>query len=1118
MSTKTNIVKQQLQDYKKKYYKNLLFRGLITSISLIISALLLITMLEYLGHFNTTIRTSFFFFYLAIVGFSTIKWIIIPIKKLINIDKELSDEEAALQIGYYFPDIKDKLLNTLQLIRLSDLNNELVSASIEQRSNSFSTFTFSNAVDYKKNKRIIWRYLLAPATLLFLILIFVPDYFADSANRIVRYNEVITPKAPFNFIVDAETLNCFEKESIDVKVKIDGKSLPSEMYFEENGLKKKMLKTADDQYIITLNNLNEDVSFQFYANGFYSNEYTISVLKRPEIKSFTIDLDYPNYINKKNESLSNSGSITVPEGTLVKWTLKTKNTSDITVNFLSDSTSHKATRENDTYSFTKKAIASTNYSVKGKNDNGFNKDKIEFQLNVVKDQYPTITLNSFNDTILYSTLLLSGNIGDDYGITSLKLFYKTSAKQTQFKSIAIPFNRNQTHQTFFYNLKLDSLAIAAGEKIEYYIKIWDNDAVNGSKWTATQIGVFNIPSKDKVEEELKNSSADTEKAFNETLKETQKFRKELNKLNDKIKTKKDLSWQDKKDVEKLLDQHKNLEKKVDDLKQNFNKTKEQSKRFEKQNDDLKDKLEQLDKLMKDILDEETKKLMEELEKLLKENAQPEALQEKLDKLEQQDKNLENEIDRTLEMFKQMRFDQQLESAKTMLEELAKKQDELADKTKDSKDQNELKEEQKEINKEFEELKKDLDDLNETNESLKNKNDLDNLDKQEESISEDMQDSKESLDSNKNKKASESQKSAADKMKKMAQQMQDMQSAMGKEQAQENLDDLRDILENLITLSFEQETLMVDFRSIRQNDPRFVELSQKQLKLNDDAKIIEDSLLALAQRVFEIQSFVTREVGEMKYNMQQSTNAIKQRNASLASGKQQLAMTSINNLALMLNDVLKQMQAQMAQKMQGDQMCNKPGGKGQGKGKGGKPKMGDMQKQLNDMMKELQGSQKSGRQLSEELAKLAQQQQAVRQALNEARSKMQGELGKKPGEGKEEGGDEAGQKLSEKLKQLEKLMEETETDLVNKQLSQKTIQRQQEIMTRLLEAEKAIREKDFENERESKTGTQFNRNTSPEIEEYIKQKEKEIELLRTVPPNLNPYYKQETNEYFQRIEN
>lgn len=1117
MSTKTNIVKQQLQNYKKKYYNNLLIKGLITSISLILSALLLITMLEYVGRFNTTIRTVFFFFYIALVGFSTIKWIFIPIKKLINIDKELSDDEAAIQIGYYFPEIKDKLLNTLQLLRLSDVENELISASIEQRSNSFSTFTFSNAVDYKKNKRIIWRYLFAPATLLILILIFVPDYFADSANRIVRYNEIITPKAPFDFIIDNKSLKCFEKESIEIKVKIEGKTLPSEMYFEENGLKKKMLKTSDDQYIITLNNLNENVAFQFYANGFYSNPYTIQVLKRPEIKSFNINLNYPKYINKKNESISNSGSITVPEGTIVKWTLKTKNTSNLTINFHSDSTSYKATREQDMYSFSKKAISSTSYTVKGENKDGFNKDKIEYQLNVVKDQYPTISLNSFNDTILYSSLLLSGNIGDDYGITALKLFYKTSAKQAQFKSVSIPFNRNQTHQTFFYNLKLDSLSITAGEKMEYYIKVWDNDAINGSKWTATQIAVFNIPSKDKVEEEIKNSSADTEKAFNETLKETQKFRKELNKLNDKIKTKKDLSWQDKKDVEKLLDQHKDLEKKVDDLKQNFNKTKEQSNRFEKQNDDLKNKLEQLDKLMKDILDEETKKLMEELEKLLKENAKPEALQEQLDKLEQQDKNLENEIDRTLEMFKQMRFDQQLESAKNKLEELAKKQEDLANKTKDSKDQKELTEEQKNINNEFEELKKDLDDLNETNESLKNKNDLDDLSEQEESISEDMQESKESLDSNKNKKASESQKSAADKMKKMAQKMQDMQSSMGNEQAQENLDDLRDILENLITLSFEQEALMVDFRSIHQSDPRFVELSQKQLKLNDDAKIIEDSLLALAQRVFEIQSFVTREVGEMKYNMQQSTNAIKQRNASLASGKQQLAMTSINNLALMLNDVLKQMQAQMAQKMQGDQMCNKPGGKGQGKGKGGKPKMGDMQKQLNNMIKELQGSQKSGRQLSEELAKLAQQQQAVRQALNEARNKMQGELGKQASEGKEEG-DEAGQKLSEKLKQLEKLMEETETDLVNKQLSQKTIQRQQEIMTRLLEAEKAIREKDFENERESKTGTQFNRNTSPEIEEYIKQKEKEIELLRTVPPNLNPYYKQETNEYFQRIEN
>jgi hypothetical protein len=66
--------------------------------------------------------------------------------------------------------------------------------------------------------------------------------------------------------------------------------------------------------------------------------------------------------------------------------------------------------------------------------------------------------------------------------------------------------------------------------------------------------------------------------------------------------------------------------------------------------------------------------------------------------------------------------------------------------------------------------------------------------------------------------------------------------------------LRDILENLIQLSFDQERVMKDFKAVSLQDPRFVKLAQDQLKLQDDAKIIEDSLYALANRVLQIQSF------------------------------------------------------------------------------------------------------------------------------------------------------------------------------------------------------------------------------------------------------------------------
>ena len=92
----------------------------------------------------------------------------------------------------------------------------------------------------------------------------------------------------------------------------------------------------------------------------------------------------------------------------------------------------------------------------------------------------------------------------------------------------------------------------------------------------------------------------------------------------------------------------------------------------------------------------------------------------------------------------------------------------------------------------------------------------------------------------------------------------------------------------------------------------------------------------------------------------------------------------------------------------------------------------------------------------------------------------------------------------------------EIELVNKQLTNRLIQRQKQIITRLLEAENANRERELDDEREAEQAKKIIRNIPDTFEEYIKAKEKEIELLKTVPLNLNPYFKKEVNEYFKRL--
>jgi uncharacterized phage infection (PIP) family protein YhgE len=206
------------------------------------------------------------------------------------------------------------------------------------------------------------------------------------------------------------------------------------------------------------------------------------------------------------------------------------------------------------------------------------------------------------------------------------------------------------------------------------------------------------------------------------------------------------------------------------------------------------------------------------------------------------------------------------------------------------------------------------------------------------------------------------------------------------------------------------------------------------------------------------------------------------------------MTSINNLALLLDGVLTQMQAAMAEAM----------GKPQKDGKGNQslPGLKELQQQLSERIQNLKESGVKGRKLSEEVARMAAEQEALRNQLNELKEKLSG----KPNQ---EG-------LSDNLQQIIDQMEQNETDLVNKRITNELINRQEQILTRMLQAEESLREQDLDEEREGETAENYEKRVPKAFEEYFKAREKEVELLKTVPLDLNPFYKKEVNNYFRRL--
>jgi hypothetical protein len=1146
-------VRAELEAFKRKFYLNLLVRGGLVAGGLLLSLFVLFNLLEYFLYLPTWVRAGLLFGFLGLSVYAFVRWIWQPLAALTNLRRLLSDEQAARQVGTLFPEVQDRLLNALQL-QGQARDNALIAASLEQRAAQLSGFSFAEGINIQRESKPLWKYAAIPLLVLLGIAAVYPALLVQGTGRILHYQQAFSPPAPFQFLVKNKQLTAFQGEDFTLNVAVAGNALPAEVKIRFGDSERTLRKAGGraDEFQYTFDQPQGNVTFQLEGAGFASPEYQLTVLERPNLRDFQVQVSYPAYTGKAREIIKNGGNLTVPEGSTVRWEFATAATDELALVFQNPDETLAASEQDGQFIATRRVLRSQPYQLRLRNAASLNKDPIAYQLTAVPDLAPNLTLESFPDTTSLRYLGLGGTVRDDYGLTRLELHYTlrratagpNAAGASSSRPLALP---RESVGTYAYTWDLKLLNLRPGDRLEYYVEAWDNDGVHGPKSTRTRPAEFRLPGAREMAQQLKAEASSVASQMSQAAKQSKALERELAKAQDKLKTKRDLSFQDRKQLEEMLDQKQQLDQQMQQMQKMFDQLNQKQDQMSPKSEELAKKAEELKKLMNDLLDPETKKLYDKLQKLLNEQKMPDAeMQKLLQQLENKEDTLQKELDRALEMFKQMQLEQKLEQTTDKLEKLAEEEEKLAEQTEKNDRENpdnkltkeqqkaaqeQLKQEQANKKQDFEDLKKDLEDLKKMDKELGDQNGVDEQKPEQQDVDQNMDESQQGLSKNQNKKAAQNQKAAAQKMKKMAQKMREQQSQDEEEQAQQNIDDLRDILENLLTLSFDQENLMKQFRTVDQTDPRFVQLGQTQRKLRDDAAIIQDSLYALAKKEPKIQSFVTREVGEMNGRMDEALGHIRQRDVPRATATEQQAMTSMNNLALMLSDALSQMQQEQQEgKGQPKSGGGKPGkGKKKGKGQGsspGKGNLGQMQQQLNEQIQQLSKSGKTGRAMSQELAKLAGQQQMLRQAMQQL-DRMQpggGQPGGKEGKDGKEGGkpggangkDGKGEQGGGGTGDVKKLMEQTETDLVNKRLTEETIMRQQQILTRLLEVEKSARERDQDTKREAQAAQNKPPVFPPAFEKYKSTKNRQTELLRTTPPALTPYYQREVGEYFQKM--
>jgi hypothetical protein len=1106
---------EKLDGFIRKFYINQLLRGALYTVGLVLGLFILFNVLEYYFYFGSGMRTVMLWSFLGTSAVALWQWVALPLMHYFRLGRVINHEQAAVIIGDHFTDVKDKLLNILQLKQQSSnaIYAELINASINQKSNEIRLVPFQSAIDLGKNRKHL-RYALPPLLLLLFLVFGAPNILREGTMRLWNSNTKFEKPAPFKFIVNPDSLKAVQFSDYVLRVQVDGTALPNEMFINLGNVQYRLQKDAANEFSYKFVNVQQNADFSLFAGGVESRDFTLEVLKKPNILSFSAKLNFPDYIGRASEELDNIGDLVVPQGTTIGWVFNAQHTDQLLLRFGGDPGAEAKRFDEELFQFNRRALKDETYKVFLSNALLTGADSVAYTISVIPDLHPQITVEEFKDSTDMKSVFFAGDASDDYGLNNLTFNYQVKkAKGGQMPMNTVKIDKKAGKQAQYeYAWNIRDLNLEPGDEVQYYFEVFDNDGVNGAKSARTGIMQYKIPSLNELREQQADNSEEIKEELEKAVKESLKIQEDLKKLREKVLQKKEMDWQTRKEMERLLQRQKQLQQQMQEAKQNFDENKQQQQEYNQQSEELQEKQEQMEQLMEETMSEEMQKLMEDIQKLLEEQNKDEMLN-KMEDMQQKQDEMSKDLERLEELYKQLEVEQLLDQQISELEELAKEQDELAKETEEqAKDSEQLEKEQDKLNEKAEDLDKKMDELLKKNEDLKRPEKIENNKQDMNDAKQDMKGAKKDINQKQNKGAGKKQKSAANKMRNMANKMKENKGAGEMKSMEEDLKTIRQLLENLVGLSFNQEQNIKDVAMTTINTPRYVELAQQQYKIKDDFRLVEDSLQALANRQFQISGIITEKVTEIKSSMDKSLENLEERQVQMGGVQQQVSMKNLNDLALLLSDAMQNMQEQMAGGMPGSQACQKPG-KGQGKGKGnekgqGKPMdkvtkgQDEMGKIMEDLKKRLEKEKGEGAKggapgSSKDFAQLAAKQAAMRKALQQLQKEKQ-----------EQG------KGSKALDDIIGEMDKIEIDLVNKRLNNDMMRRQQQIMTRLLEEERAEREREQDEKREAETARQVQPKMPPALEEYLKKRRAEVEQFRTVSPALKPYYKHLVEEYLK----
>ncbi len=1090
------------------------------------------------------LRTAVFWTIAAALGGLLVGLVAVPLLRGAGVLPGLDERSVVRRAGRDYAGVDDRLATFLDLAdgRAASGPSRLHDAALDALGREVQDVPFERVHAFGPvRKALPWA--LVPAALIAVLLVAAPNTMGAAAARLMAPGVYFAPPAPFRLAVEPGDAEVTRGADLPVRVVATGRELPLSATLEvgradERATEEVRLQAGDDgAFQYTLEGVRADLRYRVLADGVRTGWFSVEAVDRPLVRGLRVTVTPPGYSGRRPQTLPEGvGDVTGLAGSTVGVQVQVGGPPPaegwIEIGWEDGRRQRVPLRIGSEAALGRFALRGGGaYSVHLKAANGLEStNPARYNLGVLSDGPPQIALlDGVDGSLSAGAQRLAFRITDDFGFSGGSLVYRVAASAgrgaSRARRVRLPVRTRPLDQEVVLDWRLPGAK--PGDVVELYGEVRDNDG-RGAKAARTPLYTLRFPTVADRLDALDAQRDSTRESLGELEKDAEESGERLERLREDIRQDLDPDWENRRQVDELLREQSEMQRQAQQLQQQMEQLSDQLQNSDLMDQDTQKMVERMREVMQELDTPELRDALERLRDAMERLDMRDMLQQS-EEAARSEEEFRRRLERAMELMKRLEAAVEMEEIARRADDLAETEERLAEETDRLQDRQEtgeqepgeqtdrqpaeqargerspeqererLADEQRRAQEDAEAMEQQMEELREQLEQIENApsesvQEMMEQMQQDGGLPEQMEENAQQLDQNELQDAQQGQQQMSEQLRQMAGKMRQQSSQMQGQQMQVDLAAVRSALEDVLTLSREQETLATETQATPSQNPALVPIARRQSDLRDGLRTVVDSLRRVALTVPQLGPDVDERAGNARREMEQAITQLAERQAGPGAGHQRMAMSHLNELALLLSDLL-------------DQLQNQQSGSGSGQGMPQKmQQMGQQQQQLNQQIQQML-NQTAGERLSPDqgrrLRQLAEQQEALRRG-------MQRML--------ENGGGGLNPNDQSALRRVEEQMREAARDLRNGRLDERSAPRQQQILERMLQAERSVNQRGREEQREAQSG----RDRPPERPATEPRTDRPADrvrrdLIRALESGYAPDYQDLIKRYFERLQ-